>query len=146
MTVTNTSSVFSGRQAVQFYVSPPYSDFESSRGIERASVSLAAFAKTGTLAPGESETVIAEIDESALRAYSAESGGYVLCPGDYYVTAAYDAHEAINNVLASKYERGSASGVTVDPSKMTGYGRSSLTGISSWFQGSIAHPSPISKG
>lgn len=129
VTVTNTSSVFSGRQAVQFYVSPPYSDFESSRGIERASVSLAAFAKTGTLAPGESETVTAEIDESALRAYSAESGGYVLCPGDYYVTAAYDAHEAINNVLASKYERGSASGVTVDPSKMTGYGRSSLTGI-----------------
>lgn len=51
---------------------------------------------------------------SSYDAYGAE--GYVLMDGDYYVAVGGNAHEAVNNVLATK----KANGISVDESNMIG--------------------------
>ena len=62
-----------------------------------------AYAKTGLLAAGESETVTASFTKEQLKAYDSKGAGtYILDAGDYYITAASDAHKAINNILAAK--------------------------------------------
>lgn len=52
VTVTNTGDV-AGKDVVEVYFTPPYTN----GGIEKASVNLIDYAKTGEIAPGESETV-----------------------------------------------------------------------------------------
>lgn len=100
--VTNTGDT-AGKKAVQVYVQKPYTDYDRQNQIEKASVELAGYGKTGMLAPGESETVTVTVPEYFFTSYDAlGSGAFILEDGAYYLTAASDSHEAINNILAAK--------------------------------------------
>lgn len=100
--VTNTGSV-AGRDVVEVYVQSPYTDYDKQYGVEKPAVMLAGYAKTSELAPGASETVSVTFEREQLKAYdSANAKTYILDAGDYYITAAVNAHAAANNVLAAK--------------------------------------------
>ena len=102
VTVTNTGDV-AGKQTVEIYVSSPYTQYDIDNGVEKASVSLVGFEKTGILEPGASETVTVLVDGDDVASYDANGAKtYILDAGDYYFTAAFDAHNAVNNVLAAK--------------------------------------------
>ena len=103
VTVKNAGSKYSGKEVVQVYLQKPYTDFDVQRGIEKSAVDLVGFAKTKVLAPGESETVKVYVKESEFRVYDANfDKTYIITEGDYYLTAATDSHNAINNILASQ--------------------------------------------
>lgn len=102
VTVTNTGDT-AGKETVQAYVSSPYTQYDIENKVEKASVSLVGFGKTDVLAPGASETLTIEIDGDYVASYDAYGAGtYILDAGDYFFTAATDAHDAANNVLAAK--------------------------------------------
>ncbi|MBQ8835280.1 MAG: glycoside hydrolase family 3 protein [Oscillospiraceae bacterium] len=111
--VTNTGDV-AGKEVVQVYFQSPYTDYDKKNGIEKAAVELCGFGKTSLLAPGASETVTVEVPREELAAYD-ENGAktYILDAGDYYLTAANNAHAAVNNVLAAKGYT-TADGMTAD--------------------------------
>ena len=99
--VENIGSTYSGKDVVQIYLQKPYTSFDIERGIEKPAVELVGFAKTSILAPGEKETVSIKVDESEFRVYDANvDKTYIITEGDYYLTAATDSHNAINNILA----------------------------------------------
>lgn len=102
VTVTNTGKV-AGKETVQLYVQSPYTTYDVENKVEKASVSLVGFDKTQELEPGESqelEMVVDGADIASYDAYGAET--YILDAGTYYFTAATDAHNAVNNILAAK--------------------------------------------
>lgn len=106
LTVRNTGSV-PGKEVVQVYLQKPYTDYDRANGIEKASVELVGFAKTGLLdangGANDSETVEIVVEESSLTSYDAKGAKtYILEAGDYYFTAARDAHDAVNNILKAK--------------------------------------------
>lgn len=103
VTVTNTGDTYSGKETVQVYSQSPYTAYDIANGVEKASVALCGFAKTGILAPGASETVTVYVDKRDLASFDAYGAGtYILDDGDYYLTVATDAHNAVNNTLAAK--------------------------------------------
>lgn len=111
VTVTNTGST-AGKKAVQVYVQKPYTDYDRQNQIEKAAVELAGYSKTEMLAPGASETVTVTVPEYFFTSYDAiGSGAFILEDGTYYLTAASNSHEAINNILAAK-GKGIADGMT----------------------------------
>ncbi|MDE6588903.1 MAG: glycoside hydrolase family 3 C-terminal domain-containing protein [Oscillospiraceae bacterium] len=100
--VTNTGST-AGKDVVEVYVQSPYTDYDKQYGVEKPAVMLAGYAKTSELAPGASETVTVTFEKEQLKAYdSTHAKTYILDAGDYYITAAANAHDAVNNVLAAK--------------------------------------------
>lgn len=102
VTVTNSGDA-AGKDVVQVYMQSPYTDYDRENGIEKSAIELAGYAKTGLLKAGDSETVTVHIDKEALKTYDANGAGtYIVDAGDYYFTAASDAHAALNNVLAAK--------------------------------------------
>ncbi len=102
VTVTNTGDM-AGKEVVQIYVSSPYTQYDIDNKVEKAAVSLVGFEKTDILQPGESQTLTIHVDGDDVASYDAYGAGtYILDAGDYYFTAATDAHDAANNVLAAK--------------------------------------------
>ena len=108
VTVRNTGDT-AGKEAVQLYVSTPYTDYDREHSVEKAGVQLLDYAKTTLLAPGESETLTIAADMQYMTSWDSSSpnaagseGCYILDAGSYYFTIASDAHEAANNVLAAK--------------------------------------------
>ncbi len=100
--VTNTGSV-AGKKTVQIYAQKPYTDYDRQNRIEKAAVELVGYGKTQTLQPGAGEVVTVEVPEYFLTSYDAYgTGAYILDAGDYYFTAADNAHAAVNNILAAK--------------------------------------------
>ena len=103
--VTNTGDV-EGKDVVQLYAQSPYTDYDKANGVEKAAVQLTGFAKTETIKPGQSETVTITVAEEELKSYDASAnngaGTFILEAGDYWFTAADNAHEAVNNILAAK--------------------------------------------
>ena len=100
--VTNTGNV-AGKDVVEIYAQSPYTEYDKENGIEKASVQLVGYGKTAELAPGESETVNITFHEEQLKAYDANGAKtYILDAGEYFITAAKNAHDAVNNVLAAK--------------------------------------------
>lgn len=100
--VKNTGSV-AGKDVVQVYAQQPYTDFDRQNAIEKASVQLCGFAKTNEIAPGASETVKVTVDRNTLTSYDAKvNKTYILEEGKYYLAIGSDAHDALNNILASK--------------------------------------------
>ena len=98
--VTNAGEV-AGKETVQFYVRKPYTDYDVSVGLEKSAAELVGFGKTELLQPGETQTVTAEVDGKYLASYDAYGyKTYILEKGTYYFTAAKNAHEAVNNILA----------------------------------------------
>ena len=101
--MTNTGDVYSGKETVQIYAQSPYTDYDRANGVEKPAVALCGFGKTGLLAPGASETLTITVDKRELASYDAYGAGtYILDAGEYYLTAATDAHNAVNNILAAK--------------------------------------------
>jgi len=125
VTVTNKGDV-AGKETVQIYVSSPYTQYDIDNKVEKASVSLVGFDKTDILEPGASEELTIEVDGDYVASYDAYGAGtYILDAGDYYFTAATDAHNAANNVLAAK-------GYTADSTegRMDAAGNASL--VATW--------------
>ncbi len=120
VTVKNTGSV-AGKDAVQLYVSVPYTDYDKQHGVEKAGIQLLDYAKTGEIAPGASETVeitadltyMASWDSTASNA-AGTTGNYILDAGTYYFSVG-NSHEALNNVLAAQGYT-TANGMTADGS------------------------------
>lgn len=101
--VTNTGKEFSGKETVQIYAQSPYTKYDVENGVEKASVALCGFGKTGVIAPGASETITIHVDKRELASYDAYGAGtYIMDVGEYYLTAATDAHTAVNNILTAK--------------------------------------------
>lgn len=113
MTVKNTGGV-AGKDVVQIYYQSPYTDYDRQNGVEKAAVNLIEFGKTALLKPGEIETLKFEININDMSSYDSKvARTYILEAGDYYITAASDAHAAANNILAAKGYT-SADGMTED--------------------------------
>lgn len=94
--VTNTGDA-AGKEVVELYYTPPYYN----GGIERASVNLIDFGKTGILQPGESETISFEIAKENMAAYDSaaiktSNGGYVLEAGEYSLSVRSDSHTVLD--------------------------------------------------
>ena len=120
--VTNTGAM-AGKKTVQVYVQSPYTDYDKQNGVEKSAVSLVGFGKTGMIEPGASETLSMTVNKRDIASYDTYGAGtYILDAGDYYFTAATDAHNAVNNILAAK-------GYTVENTngKMTADGNADLT-------------------
>lgn len=102
--VENTGDL-AGKDVVEIYAQSPYTEYDKANGVEKAAVQLIAYGKTSELAPGEKETVTCTFSKEQLKAYD-ENGAqtYIFDAGDYYITAAENAHAAINNILAVKSE------------------------------------------
>ena len=84
--VTNTGTA-EGREIVQIYVSKPETL------MEQASLELAGFAKTASLAPGESQSVSIVITADALESYDTSGSRYVIDGGEYVFSLAANAAE-----------------------------------------------------
>lgn len=111
--VTNTGAV-AGKDVVQIYLQSPYTDYDKQYRVEKSSVQLVNYGKTALLQPGETATVTVTFDKELLKAYDAVNAKtYILDAGDYYITAAKNAHEAVNNVLSAKGKT-VADGMTAD--------------------------------
>lgn len=97
--VANTGGM-AGKDVVQIYYTSPYTEFDKSTGIEKASVNLVAFAKTGEIAGGGSTdvTITFDVEDMASYAYRYDNGdgtkgAYILDAGDYVISCRKNAHE-----------------------------------------------------
>ena len=95
--VTNNGQT-AGKDVVEVYFTPPYTN----GGIEKASVNLLDFGKTGVLEPGASETITLTIPLENLASYDSAclktaNGGYVLEAGEYTVSIRKNSHEVIDS-------------------------------------------------
>ena len=107
---------YSGKDVIQIYFQSPYTEYDITNKVEKASVSLVGFEKTKLLAPGEKETVKININLKDMVSYDANKAKtYILEAGKYYITAATDAQAAVNNILREKAATGVAN---VNESKM----------------------------
>ena len=79
--VTNTGDTYSGKEVVEFYATCPAGK------LEKEYRRLVAFAKTGLLAPGESEKLILEIGLDKLTSYSEKDAAWILEGGSYVIWA-----------------------------------------------------------
>ena len=70
-----------GRETLQVYVSSPQG------ALDQPYQALAAFAKSGVIAPGDAETVVCEFDFAELASYDTARSAWVLEAGEYGVRA-----------------------------------------------------------
>ena len=102
VTVTNTGDA-AGKKTVQVYAQKPYTEYDKQNQIEKAAVELVGYNKTGILEPGASETLTVTVPEYYLTSFDTfGTGAYILDEGTYYLTAAENAHQAADNILAAK--------------------------------------------
>ena len=66
VSVTNTGNR-AGKEVVQLYLNPPYTDLDREMKIEKPTATLIAFAKTGLLKPGESTQLVLPPAHTILR-------------------------------------------------------------------------------
>ena len=76
ITIKNTGSI-AGKEAVQLYISAPLG------GLEKPAYELKAFAKTRELAPGESQTLVMNIDLYTLASFNEGSSAWETAAGQY---------------------------------------------------------------
>ena len=85
ITVTNTGSA-AGKEAVQLYITAP------DGGLVKPAFELKAFAKTGELKPGQSETLTMSIDPYTLASFNEATSAWETAAGNY--TACFGASAA----------------------------------------------------
>ncbi|MCQ2798213.1 MAG: glycoside hydrolase family 3 C-terminal domain-containing protein [Bacilli bacterium] len=101
--VKNTGDT-AGKHSVQLYVSTPW----KTGNVEKSAIQLVGYEKTGVIAPGKTATVTITGDYQYFASYDKNyahhnvKGAYILDDGDYYFSIGNGAHDALNNVLASK--------------------------------------------
>lgn len=105
--VTNHGTM-AGKDVVQLYFNPPYTEFDIDNKIEKSTVNLIAFEKTDDIEPGASETVELTITKEDMASYSyvhensdGTLGAYVLEEGDYTISANKNAHEEYDSVVCT---------------------------------------------
>lgn len=112
--VKNTGDV-AGKDVVQLYVTAPY----TKGGIEKAYVDLVGFGKTKLLEPGETDTVIVEIDPLEIASYDWDDAnqdgktGYIMEKGTYELKLMSNSHDLI--AVAKEFNLSSDIFVTEDP-------------------------------
>ncbi|KAI4442049.1 beta-glucosidase [Schaedlerella arabinosiphila] len=77
VTVKNTGKMYSGREVVQVYVTPPQT------GCAKEYQRLVGFAKTNTLKPQEKQTLMISVDQSDLAGYSEQLRAWFMEAGTY---------------------------------------------------------------
>ncbi len=102
--VTNTGDV-AGKSTIAIYAQAPYTQ----GGVEKSAVQLAAYGKTGMIAPGQSEEKVIRVDMQDVASYDMNhenadgtKGTWILDAGEYYFTVANGSHAALNNILAKQ--------------------------------------------
>ncbi|MCF0228258.1 MAG: glycoside hydrolase family 3 protein [Parasporobacterium sp.] len=125
--VTNKeSSLYAGKDVVQVYYTAPYYKGE----IEKAQVVLAGYAKTSLLEPGQSETVEITFSAYDMASYDYNGAndertgvahnGYELDEGDYVITAAHNAHDALQADKSMQIKYHADDLITYDEDPVTG--------------------------
>ncbi len=103
-----------GKDVVQIYGQAPYIG-----NVEKSSVVLIGLAKTDYIKPGEDETVRITVNLKDLTSYDVNAndgkGAYILDAGNYYITAASNAHEALNSIIC---EKAAVENLTIDETKL----------------------------
>ncbi len=100
--VTN-NGARAGKDVVEIYMQSPYTEYDKTNKVEKASVELVGFAKTSEIAPTKSQTVTVSVEKSSLAAYDyTKAKTYIVDNGTYYFALGTDAHDALNNILATK--------------------------------------------
>lgn len=98
-----------GRDVVQIYATAPVS-----KSIEKSAASLAAFAKTRELAPGESEALELRFFVRNLASWDVSRGAWVLDAGDYRISLRSVSHTELASVEVrldgATYDTDSATG------------------------------------
>ena len=101
--VTNTGDV-AGKDAVQVYYNPPYTEDDIAWKVEKATKNLIAFAKTGLIQPGETEEVELRFSKEDMSSYcythtnpDGTLGAYFLEKGNYDIILGKNAHEAYDS-------------------------------------------------
>lgn len=90
-----------GKDVVEVYLNAPYTAYDKQYRIEKSATALVGFAKTGIIQPNQTERVTVKVDTELFRTYDdVHERTYILEDGNYYLTAAKNAHEATNNFLA----------------------------------------------
>ena len=91
--ITNTGNKYSGKDVAQIYVNVPY----TKGGIEKSHVTLAGFAKSKLLAPGESDTVEIKVNRDYITSYDYKNEKcYVFEKGDYNFYLMENAHSWVD--------------------------------------------------
>ena len=92
--VTNTSDTYAGKEVIQIYVTAPYTP----GGIEKAHVTLAGFAKTDVIEPGQSQTIDISINPYDFSSYDSQvKESFILEEGVYYIKLQKDANTLIDS-------------------------------------------------
>lgn len=95
VTVKNTSER-TGKDVVELYLTKPYTNYDRANGVEKSAVDLVGYAKTNSLAPGESETVTISVSRDSLASYDAYGvKSYLAEAGTYIFSASRNAHTPI---------------------------------------------------
>ena len=93
VTVTNTGNM-AGKDVVGVYYNPPYTE----GGIEKSTVNLIQFGKTGLLEPGRSETLTMTFAVEDMASYDyLKERAYVLEAGDYEISIRSDSHTVLGS-------------------------------------------------
>lgn len=100
--VTN-SGTRAGKEVVQVYYNPPYTQLDKDMKIEKPTANLAAFAKTKLLAAGASENVTITFSKEEMSSYCSTrdngdgtKGCYMLEAGPYAISLRKDSHYIID--------------------------------------------------
>jgi beta-glucosidase len=95
---------YAAKEVVQVYLQKPYTDYDKdpSHLVEKSAVELVGFAKV-SLKSGQDKTVTVEVEKERFKSYDTYGKGtYILENGDYYLTVADNAHDAVNNILVEQ--------------------------------------------
>lgn len=94
---------YEGKEVVQVYFNPPYTEYDVQNKVEKPTATLCAFAKTNAIKPGESETVTLEFSKEELTSFVANrdngdgtKGCYMLEAGIYEISLRKNSHEIID--------------------------------------------------
>jgi beta-glucosidase len=95
---------YAAKEVVQVYLQKPYTDYDKDPAhlVEKSAVELVGFAKV-SLKSGQDKTVTVEVEKERFKSYDTYGKGtYILENGDYYLTVADNAHDAVNNILVEQ--------------------------------------------
>lgn len=107
--VTNNTDV-AGKEVVQIYLQKPYTDYDKANGIETASAELIGFTKVEVAGNATVQATVT-VEEKYFAVYDGnEAKTYVIGSDnrndEYLLTAAKDSHDAVNNFLQYKKDKG----------------------------------------